>query len=298
MSAELDRLSEAAARLLGGSVPPRLVRSQLIQDAVLVALDETGLLDVLTLQGGSAVAGCYGGTRLSNDLDFCTGRTPSADQAEELGARIGDVIEDLYETRVRVKLPKDAQCDRPYSEGVTTARWEVRADAFEGRPDIPLDVVKLEVASVPHETENVLDFSLPALAKIGVAGVAVVVETPLELVADKIVSLCSETRYLRIRDVWDIAYLERSHHVDRSQLEGMVERKAELYGVDMGSLRERATGLSRDELVAGIVDSVALMLADPADAKRASGGRATLAVVNRTMGVVCGALGIREAIQL
>lgn len=292
MSTLLARTAQEAARSLGTAANPDMMRLQLLQSAAVVAMDETGLLDEVTLQGGSAIVGCYGGLRMSRDLDFCSARTPTKGQAEAFSEGVEDVVRDLFDIKVRVKSPAEARCGVPAIPGkVAVARWEVRAESFEDRPDLPLDVLKVEVAAVPHETERVLEFRPPALAAMGSKAVAIVTESPTELVADKVVSLCAESRFVRYRDLWDIAFLDATCLIDRRELSDLVVHKATAYGIDMSHLQERAQTLRDSNPEVEFASSLEGMLVTDEARESAAGGRRTTALVNRAMGIVVASVG-------
>lgn len=243
MDNQLEDLTALAREALGGTLVDDVVRTQLVQSAVVAGMDESGLLDVATMQGGSAIAGCYGGLRLSDDLDFEMDKLPSPDQSTSLAAGIERSVRRLFGANVYVKKPSENKLLAPTAT-VPICKWLTRVEVLPNRPDIPRTTVKLEIARMPHDTTVARRYENCAARAVGIPDEIVMAEDVEELVADKVVSLLGETRLLRVRDVWDLSYLMRLRRVDMADAAAYAEAKIGRYRLDGEAMRRRVDELA------------------------------------------------------
>jgi predicted nucleotidyltransferase component of viral defense system len=195
-----------------------VIEKEIIHFDLFFVLDQEGLLNDLVFQGGTAVRLCYGGRRFSEDLDFAGGVDFSSDQLAQMKECILDYLSARYGLEVSVKEPKSLRKEPAYSErNVDT--WQIAIITSPERPDLPKQRVKLEVANVPAYTAvpqpliRTYDF-LPD----GYEDLLVMTEERNEIMADKLVSLPATQKYVRHRDIWDLAYLSQEKAVVRSDL--------------------------------------------------------------------------------
>lgn len=195
-----------------------VIEKEIIHFDLFFVLDQEGLLNDLVFQGGTAVRLCYGGRRFSEDLDFAGGVDFSSDQLAQMKECILDYLSARYGLEVSVKEPKSLRKEPSYSErNVDT--WQIAIITSPERPDLPKQRVKLEVANVPAYTAvpqpliRTYDF-LPD----GYEDLLVMTEDRNEIMADKLVSLPATQKYVRHRDIWDLAYLSQEKAVVRSDL--------------------------------------------------------------------------------
>ena len=69
-----------------------IVEKELLHYELLHVLNRGGWLDGLTFQGGTALRLCYGGSRLSEDLDFSGGPEFSSESMEGLAAYLKETL--------------------------------------------------------------------------------------------------------------------------------------------------------------------------------------------------------------
>lgn len=196
------------------------IEKELLIYNILFCLEQHGLLDNIIFQGGTLLRLGHGGERLSEDLDFVAGAnfTPSDLSPIKLG--IEKFFFERYGLAVEVKEPKKAP-KNVESRGVAVNRWRVNATIHPERKDLPRQRVRIEVANVPAHTKEIVsirahyDF-LPD----GYDDVLIVSETLSEVMADKLISLPTNTRYIRYRDIWDLYWLvQRGVQVDMNLVE-------------------------------------------------------------------------------
>ena len=186
-----------------------VIEKELLHYDILFCLDEAGLLDRLTFQGGTALRLCYGSHRLSEDLDFAGGVDFDAQDLSEISQCVRDYIGTRYGLPVEVKDPKSLLSEHGY-EGVKVDKWQIAVTTAAARRDLPKQKIKLEIGAVdaysrePRSLARNYDF-LPA----GYQDTLVLTESLAEIMADKLVSFVASNKYVRYRDMWDLVWLRR-----------------------------------------------------------------------------------------
>lgn len=186
-----------------------VVEKELLHYDILFALEQENLLKNIVFQGGTALRLCYGGQRLSEDLDFVGGNHFQTSQLHEMKQCLEHYIGERYGLEVTVKEPNEIH-DDGMQRGVTVDKWQIRIVTAPDRPDIPKQMIKIEVASVPAYTAQpkALQYNYDFLPD-GYSDTLVMVETLDEIMADKLVSFPSCHRYIRYRDIWDLQWLKK-----------------------------------------------------------------------------------------
>lgn len=213
-SANFDNLVERAM-LTGGRAHMRpVIEKELLHYDILFALDAKGLLDELTFQGGTCLRLCYGSPRFSEDLDFVGGREFALDQLHSMRSCIEEYVGERYGLEVSVREPREGLTDQASSRNVLVHRWQIRVITAPARPDVPKQMIKIEVANVeaytrePRQLRSNYDF-LPD----GYGDLIVINESLNEIMADKLVSLVNCRSYIRYRDIWDLHWLRQQQAV-------------------------------------------------------------------------------------
>jgi predicted nucleotidyltransferase component of viral defense system len=208
-SVQLDHLVNLAMQSSDKQHMRPVIEKELLHYDILFALDQAGLLDQLTFQGGTALRLCYGLERFSEDLDFAGGRDFNSKQLLEIKSCLESYLGKRYGLSVNVKEPKDMLQDPVYAE-LKIDKWQVSITTAPNRKDIPKQRIKLEVANVPaysRRPRSLLhnyDF-LPD----GYQDTLVLTESLDEIMADKLISLVNTVRYVRHRDIWDLRWLKQ-----------------------------------------------------------------------------------------
>lgn len=186
-----------------------VIEKELLHYDILFALEKGGLLDQLVFQGGTSLRLCYGGNRFSEVLDFAGGEKFTSADLADMKACIEKYIGKRYGLEVTVKEPKELREDPQYAE-LSIEKWQVAVVTSPDRKDLPKQKIKLEIANVPAYTKD----PLPLLVNYdflpdGYSDTLILTETLDEVMADKIISLPATTRYVRHRDIWDLAWLQQ-----------------------------------------------------------------------------------------
>ncbi|MBR7889832.1 MULTISPECIES: nucleotidyl transferase AbiEii/AbiGii toxin family protein [Marinomonas] len=186
-----------------------VIEKELLHYDILFALEKGGLLDKLTFQGGTSLRLCYGGNRLSEDLDFVGGKDFSSAILADMKHCIEKYTGERYGLEVTVKEPKDLKQDPKYSE-LSIDKWQIAVVTSPERKDLPKQKIKVEVANIPAYTREPqpLQINYDFLPD-GYSDTLILTESLDEVMADKIISLPATTRYVRHRDIWDLAWLQQ-----------------------------------------------------------------------------------------
>lgn len=228
-STEFTALVNAAMRKPEHGLMRPVIEKELLHYDILFALSQAGLLKNLVFQGGTSLRLCYGGTRYSEDLDFAGGVAFSAPHLLEIKNVVESYVGQRYALSVTVKEPAELKSDPAYGD-VKINKWQVSVETDSGRKDTPTQRIKLEIASVQAHTKVMrplrqnYDF-LPD----GYDTIILPVQTTDEILADKLIALPTCTRYIRHRDIWDIAWLAQQRAVLKPDL---INAKIRDYGIE------------------------------------------------------------------
>lgn len=179
---------------------------------LLSALSETGVLQHVVFQGGTALRLCYGGERYSEDLDFVCGKAGSYLKDVEFDGLVDKAMQTTKRTLQRdfgidstqITLKRPARPEVIEGSGVNVATWQIVVPVSP-TPRTPKSRIKIEFANVPsYDFKPVAVGVTPGLVQI--QDVILNTETANEILADKAVALTART-VLKFRDVWDVWYL-------------------------------------------------------------------------------------------
>ena len=204
-----------------------VIHKELLHYDILFCLNRSGLLDNLVFQGGTSLRLCYGSRRYSEDLDFVGGREFSSAALRDMKTSLENYLVARYGLEVTVKEPSVLK-QEPDNSVLNVDKWQISIVTSPGRPDLPRQRIKIEVANIPAYTREVLPLrkTHPFLPD-GYDDILIAVESLDEIMADKLVSLAA-SEHVRHRDIWDLAWLQQQGAVIQPDL---VESKIDDYSV-------------------------------------------------------------------
>ena len=208
-SADFDALVNLALQTPGRANMRPVVQKELLHYDILFCLDTEGLLDTLTFQGGTSLRLCYGAQRFSEGLDFVGGKDFTRERLSPIRDCIETYIGQRYGLEVTVKEPADLRPEREHAD-LKIDKWQIAVTTAPGRPDLPRQRVKIEVANIDaySRVPRALQTNYPFLPD-GYGDTLVLAETLDEIMADKLVSLVNTTSHVRNRDLWDLRWLKQ-----------------------------------------------------------------------------------------
>jgi predicted nucleotidyltransferase component of viral defense system len=179
---------------------------------LLSALSDTGILQHVVFQGGTALRLCYGGERYSEDLDFVCGKAGAYLKDVEFDSLVDSALETTKRTlqrdfdidAARIALKRPAQPELIKGNDVNVAAWQIVVPV-NPTPNTPKSRIKIEFANVAsYDSKPLTVNATPGLVHI--QDVILNVETANEILADKAVALTARAA-LKFRDVWDVWFL-------------------------------------------------------------------------------------------
>lgn len=211
------------------------IEKELLHLDILSAMHKAGFLQNLVFKGGTCLRLCYGGARLSEDLDFSGGEV-LGDQRflDRLESVLRRQMGNTYGLDVSVSVRKEEEGTRR-----TSSSWTARVITRPSGPTNQLAVqrIKIEVNKrEPNTHESQLVSVLnPYRALQGYfAQFPIRAASRLDICTDKMVALPMSVwsrHNPRFRDIWDIQWLVP--HLDRDRLiRQCVELAKRSVGVD------------------------------------------------------------------
>ena len=217
--------AETIARSSGSPSLLPVIEKELLHYEILRIMEDEGFLEKLTFQGGTCLRLCYGASRYSEDLDFAGGR-----DFDFLSiSKLKDAIEKSLSRRYEMEVVVSDKPEKVDESGVAVKRWQIKVTTAPERPDIPLQRISIEVASIDAHTRRLRPLILNyEQLPVSYADILLATETLEEICADKLKAFLTAT-YVRYRDLWDMRWIARRPKFDREQLPALFEMKLDDY---------------------------------------------------------------------
>ncbi|MEN9868424.1 MAG: hypothetical protein RL748_4014 [Pseudomonadota bacterium] len=203
---DFDQLVALALAQPGRAAMKPVVEKEILHYDIFHALDKDGLLKHLVFQGGTALRLCRGGSRFSEDLDFAGGRDFSLAQMKQIKQCIETHIGARYGLLVEVKEPKPSAGEQVQGD-VKVARWQISVQTAPQQRDLPRQKIHIEIANIPAYTRELVPLRQNYDFLRAYGTVLVNTESLDEIMADKIIAYPASIKYVRLRDIWDLAWL-------------------------------------------------------------------------------------------
>ena len=178
-----------------------VVEKELLHHDILRILSEHGLLKDLTFIGGTALRACYGGNRLSEDLDFTGGIDFTRSNLSEMGQILTKSIYDKYEFEVTVSEPQKD------SGNVDT--WKIRITTRPEHKTLPAQRINIDICAITSYERRPMMLINPYRVDMGTNGLIIQVQSLEEIYTDKIIAFALRPNRIKYRDLWDIIWLRQ-----------------------------------------------------------------------------------------
>ena len=249
-------LDTAAQLAQAQGAPVNTLVKELLHYEILYAMGQSGVLENLVFQGGTALRLCYGGLRYSEDLDFVSGYAIPQLPIQNFIDILTRQIAQAYGLEVEVTTSKGD--DRNKNNSVNVERWKAKIKVPNPNPSIKqAQFIHIEIANVPAYERDYLPIAQNYIGlPVHLRQMLIAVEKESEILADKIVALGAR-EYLKARDVWDIKFL-RDKGVTLNQV--LVHKKIQDYHLDQEvfkkSLLARAEYLTTEKAKKEFIDEM------------------------------------------
>jgi predicted nucleotidyltransferase component of viral defense system len=176
-----------------------VVEKELLHHDILRVLNNHNLLKKLTFIGGTCLRCCYGGVRLSEDLDFTGGNDFSRDSLSHMGQILTENLKNKYGLSVVVSEPlKDKQ-------NVDT--WKIKVETRPEAKNLPTQRINIDICALPSYERGPMMLLNPYGIDMGTSGLIIQAQSREEIYADKLIAFALRPNRIKQRDLWDIIWL-------------------------------------------------------------------------------------------
>ncbi len=178
-----------------------VVEKELLHHDILRVLSHNNLLANLTFIGGTCLRSCYGGIRLSEDLDFTGGGDFTRDSLSTMGKILIENLHDKYGLLVKISEPlKD-------KKNVDT--WKITVETRPQYKHLPAQRINIDICAVPSYEKRPMLLLNPYGMDMGTSGLIIQAQSREEIYADKLIAFALRPNRIKFRDLWDIVWLHQ-----------------------------------------------------------------------------------------
>jgi predicted nucleotidyltransferase component of viral defense system len=176
-----------------------VVEKELLHHDILKVLSNNNLLKNLTFIGGTCLRCCYGGVRLSEDLDFTGGSNFTRDSLATMGQVLIENLNNKYGLLVQVSEPiKDKQ-------NVDT--WKIKIETKPQQKNLPAQRINIDICALPSYEKYPMMLLNPYGVDMGTNGLVIQAQSREEIYTDKLLAFAFRPNRIKYRDLWDIVWL-------------------------------------------------------------------------------------------
>lgn len=197
-----DQLVTEALKNQPNLSPLRMVvEKELLHHDILRTLSENHLLTDLTFIGGTCLRACYGGIRLSEDLDFTGGKDFSRDSLSSMGHILTDSLNEKYGLQVTVS--------EPVKDITNVDTWKIKIETRPQQKHLPAQRINIDICAVPSYKKQPMILLNPYGVDMGTNGLILQAQSREEIYADKLLAFALRPNRLKYRDLWDMVWLHQ-----------------------------------------------------------------------------------------
>lgn len=178
-----------------------VVEKELLHYDILRILSQHQLLTNLTFIGGTCLRACYGGVRLSEDLDFTGGKDFSRKSLSTMGKVLTETLNEKYKLQVTVSEPeKDIK-------NVDT--WKIKIETRPKQRHLPAQRINIDICAVSSYEKQPMMLINPYGVDMGTNGLIIQAQSREEIYTDKLLAFALRPNRIKYRDLWDIVWLHQ-----------------------------------------------------------------------------------------
>jgi predicted nucleotidyltransferase component of viral defense system len=178
-----------------------VVEKELLHHDILRIMSHENMLADLTFIGGTCLRSCYGGNRLSEDLDFTGGSGFTRASLAEMGRVLTTKLEEKYGLFVKVQEPvKD-------KKNVDT--WKIKVETRPEQKHLPAQRINIDICAVPSYEKTPMLLLNPYGVDMGTSGLIIQAQSREEIYTDKLIAFALRQNHIKYRDLWDIIWLHQ-----------------------------------------------------------------------------------------
>lgn len=184
-----------------------VVEKELLHHDILRVLSHNNLLANLTFIGGTCLRCCYGGSRLSEDLDFTGGGDFTRDSLSTMGQVLITNLKDKYGLTVKV--------GEPIKDKSNVDTWKVKVETRPEQSSLPAQRINIDICAVPSYEKTPMMLLNPYGVDMGTSGLIIQAQSREEIYADKLLAFAFRPNRIKYRDLWDMVWLHQQGLVPR-----------------------------------------------------------------------------------
>lgn len=178
-----------------------VVEKELLHHDIFRILSQHNLLSQLTFIGGTCLRACYGGIRLSEDLDFTGGNDFSRDSLVTMG--------DILISNLNEKYGLQVQVSEPIKDISNVSTWKIKVETKPNQKNLPAQRINIDICAIPSYEKLPMLLINPYGVDMGTNGLVIQAQSREEIYADKLLAFALRQNRLKHRDLWDIIWLHQ-----------------------------------------------------------------------------------------
>ncbi len=178
-----------------------VVEKELLHHDILRVLSQNNLLVNLTFIGGTCLRCCYGGIRLSEDLDFTGGSNFTRDSLSTMGQILIESLNDKYGLLVKVS--------EPIKDNKNVDTWKIKVETRPQHKQLPAQRINIDICAMPSYEKRPMMLLNPYGIDMGTSGLIVQAQSREEIYADKLLAFALRPNRIKYRDLWDMVWLHQ-----------------------------------------------------------------------------------------
>lgn len=191
-----------------------VVEKELLHHDILRTLGQCNFLKDLTFIGGTCLRSCYGGVRLSEDLDFTGGKDFSQTKLSTMSKKLSDNLNIKYGLAVTISEPvKDIS---------NVATWKIKVVTRPEKKNLPAQRINIDICSVPSYDIKPMMLINPYGVDMGTSGLIIQAQSREEIYTDKLLAFALRPNRVKYRDIWDMLWL---HQQGLKPTMGLISKK-------------------------------------------------------------------------
>lgn len=176
-----------------------VIEKELLHHDILRILSTNNLLKDLTFIGGTCLRSCYGGVRLSEDLDFTGGHDFTRDSLSTMSAILTDNLQAKYGLRVSV-------CE-PFKDKQNVDTWKIKIETRPQSKNVPAQRINIDICAIQSYEKQAIMLLNPYGVDMGTSGLILQAQSREEIYLDKLIAFAFRPNRIKYRDIWDILWL-------------------------------------------------------------------------------------------
>lgn len=157
-----------------------VVEKELLHHDILRILSQNNFLIDLTFIGGTCLRICYGGVRLSEDLDFTGGKNFSSDSLSAIGKILTQNLKDKYDLYIEISEPQKD------TKNVDT--WKIKVKTRPQQKHMSAQLINIDIRAVPSYEKKPMVLINQYGINMGTSGLVIQAQSREEIFVDKLLA--------------------------------------------------------------------------------------------------------------